>query len=373
MTSEACDDCLRRTWVLTQFAGYMQHARHSASDLVATLSMPDMSLLGVAERRGKLAVELECAYARFDARPLRAACRRAGVTAVCAHAGRYPAPLAGLPAAPPVLYCSGDPTRLDELLAAPAAAVVGTRRASPYALEVAQALGHGLSSAGVTVVSGMAYGVDSAAHAGAVEAGAATIAVLAGSPDIATPAGKRALHRQLIARAAVVSEWPPGFKPRPWCFTARNRIIAGLAAATIVVEAGDHSGSLTTARFAEASSRPVGAVPGRVTSAGAAGSNALLYDGAHVVRDARDALQLACGVSPSPVATQLELPSLSPRRPALSRRQRLLLAAIEEGDGANAALQEGAEDTLAELAELELLGLIRRGPGGRYVRTLTSV
>jgi DNA processing protein len=272
-----------------------------------------------------------------------------------------------------VLYCSGDPTRLDELLAAPAAAVVGTRRASPYALEVAQALGHGLSSAGVTVVSGMAYGVDSAAHAGAVEAGAATIAVLAGSPDIATPAGKRALHRQLIARAAVVSEWPPGFKPRPWCFTARNRIIAGLAAATIVVEAGDHSGSLTTARFAEASSRPVGAVPGRVTSAGAAGSNALLYDGAHVVRDARDAFQLACGVSPSPVATQLELPSLSPRRPALSRRQRLLLGAIEEGDGSNAALHEGAEDTLVELAELELLGLIRRGPGGRYVRTLTSV
>jgi DNA processing protein len=379
----ACADCLRHVWLLSTFAGYVERrSRHSVDDIVAFLALDDGDLLELA-RRGPRGAAVRREYDGFDATAARDACRTAAVVAICRHDWRYPAILAEIPGAPAVLHVSGDPARLVSLLEAPAAAIVGARKASPYALEVAHGLGGGLSSASVTVVSGMANGVDAAAHAGAMRAGAATIAVLAGSPHLAYPAAKRSLHRRLVTDAAVVSEWPPGFAARPWCFLARNRIIAGLAAATIVVEAGERSGSLTTAGFATGYGRPVGAVPGRVTAAGAAGSNALLFDGAHVVRDARDALELTCGLTAGAamqlpgadaafdVRARAATPGIS-----LAKRQRRLLEAIEQGDDAQASLFElgtAGPRVLGDLTELELLGLVRRTPGGRYVRTATRV
>jgi DNA processing protein len=367
----ACADCLRHASLLSAFAGYGERLRPNTDDLVALLSLDDPRLLELARRGGRGAA-VQRAYDRFDTAAAQEACRAVGVWPVCRHDPRYPPILDQLPGAPGVLYASGDPARLASLLEAPAAAIVGARRASPYALEVADGLGSGLSSAGVTVVSGMANGVDSAAHAGAMRSGSATIAVLAGSPNVAYPASKRALHRLLSRDAAVVSEWPPGFSARPWCFLARNRIIAGLAGVTIVVEAGERSGSLTTASFAADYGRLVGAVPGRVTAAGAAGSNALLFDGVHVVRDARDALELACGLAPGSARRPRSADAEPGEGYALGRRQRRLLEAIEQGHESQASLFELASigsRALADLTELELLGLVRRAPGGRYVRT----
>src|SRR5215213_5960008 len=164
----------------------------------------------------------------------------------------------------------------------------------------------------------MAMGVDSAAHVGALEqapvdgsssgrGAAAPIAVLAGAADVPYPASRRRLHAQLVRRGCVVSELPPGFSAYRWCFVARNRLIAGLAAQTVVVEATERSGSLTTADFAEQLGRPVGAVPGPVTSRFSAGTNGLLAAGAAVLRDVHDALDV--------VAAPSRRRSRRPRRP----------------------------------------------------------
>jgi DNA processing protein len=237
----------------------------------------------------------------------------------------------------------------------------------------------------VPVVSGMAIGVDSAAHIGALEhtasgaavpgsgapapgapSRAAPIAVLAGGADRAYPASLRRLYARLIECGCVVSELPPGFTAFRWCFVARNRLIAGLAELTVVVEAAERSGSLTTADFAEQLGRPVGAVPGPVTSRLSSGTNGLLADGAGLVRDTRDVLDELLG----PAAPRAEdLPPAVPIEPRLRR----LLDAIERGHGSLAELTSDPEATrqvLEDLTDLELRGLVRREFGGRYVRAL---
>jgi DNA processing protein len=266
-----------------------------------------------------------------------------------------------------VLHVAGDPARLAALddEHAPAVAVVGARRAGPEGLEVARGLGRGLAAAGVAVVSGMALGIDSAAHAGALEVGGPTIAVLAGGADVPYPASKRGLYRALVQTQAVVSEMPPGFQPFRWCFPARNRTIAALASLTIVVEATERSGSLITAEIAQDLGRPVGAVPGPVSAPRAAGSNALLRDGALVIRHAQDALDEVLGIG---VATALA----GPRADGLAAPLRALLLRVEDGCdtvGRLAATPAQAQAVLAGLAELELAGFLQRGPGGRYVRS----
>jgi len=232
----------------------------------------------------------------------------------------------------------------------------------------------------------MALGIDSAAHVGALEASvaappaasapespaaappavpAAPVAVLAGGAETAYPARMRALHRRLIAAGAVVSEMPPGFAARRWCFPARNRIIAALATATVVVEAATKSGSLITADLATDLGRVVAAVPGPVTSRASAGANELLHAGAAVIRGPRDVLELALG------ADAPALPDPEPPLPPLDPVQRRLLEAIERGRGTLAELATTMEEARAAsraLSQLELLGLIRRGFGGRYVR-----
>ncbi len=177
-----------------------------------------------------------------------------------------------------------------------AVAIVGTRRASPEGLEVARTLGRGLAGANVTVVSGLALGVDSAAHAGAVELCGPTMAVLGGGADVPYPTRKAGLYQAILAAdGVIVSEMPPGFRAFRWSFPARNRIIAALAPVTIVVEAAERSGSLITAELALDLGRDVAAVPGPVLSWRSRGTNALLRDGAALIRDVRDALELVLG------------------------------------------------------------------------------
>jgi DNA processing protein len=359
----ACGECLARAWLIARLAGFIELARHQRRRLREILALPNDRLIagvtGVAA--GEISEQLE----RLDIDHLREAVDRARLEAICRHDDAYPARLTDLTDAPAALFVAGGVRRLVEMaggdleIGPRAVAVVGTRRASPDGLEVATSLGRGLAAAGVTVVSGMALGIDSAAHAGAVVAGGRTIAVLAGGADVPYPRVKARLYERIVERGCVVAELPPGFVARRWCFPARNRIIAALAHTTVVVEAARRSGSLITAEIATDLGREVGAVPGTVTSWRSAGTNALLRDGATVIRHASDALDLAVGVechAPAP----LRLP------PHL----RELLEEVSVGRDTLAALTRSPSDvhpTLAGLTELELLGHLRRVPGGRYV------
>lgn len=361
---EACDACLRRTRLLGLLAGHIERARHGRR-LPALLTLAEQELLAAVA--GPRRAQIQNALEGFRPAEARQDARRHALVLVCAHDEGYPARLRDMSDAPAVLHVAGDLAALPQGTA-PAVAIVGARRASPYGLELARALGRGLASAGVPVVSGMALGVDGAAHAGALEVGGPTIAVLAGGADVAYPRSKAGLHRTILRRpgSCVVSEMPPGFTPFRWGFPARNRIIAGLADVTIVVEAAERSGSLITAEMAQDLGRIVAAVPGAVTNPMAAGTNALLRDGADLVRGAQDVLDTLLGPGaervpsvPDPTRLPPELRALHDRlgeRPATSGA---LLSPGEEVDG-----------VVAGLVELELLGYARRMPGGAYVRAV---
>lgn len=358
----ACAGCLRRAWLVAALAGRVARARERRRHLPELLALADREL--IAALAADRAPGVTAAYERFDEGRARRACAAAGLRARCRHDRRYPPALGAARDAPAVLHVAGDLERWPGLRDGPAVAIVGARRASPYGLEMARTLARGLARAGVTVVSGMALGIDSAAHAGALEGDGLTVAVLAGGADRAYPASKRALYRRIAERGMIVSEMPPGFVAHPWCFPARNRTIAGLAQLTVVVEATTGSGSLITAGIARDLGRDVAAVPGRVTSELAAGANALLFDGAALIRGAQDVLDLLFGAG-----ARIAPPEVAPG--ALDPALRRLLAAVGDGRDTVGALATRAGDVspvMTGLAQLELLGLVRRGVGGRYAR-----
>jgi DNA processing protein len=277
----------------------------------------------------------------------------------------YPGALGDLDRrAPRFLYGCGARAALDDWDIAAAVTIVGSRRASPYGVAVAEELGHLLGGAGLTVVSGMARGVDAAAHRGALDGGGMTVAVLGGGPDVVYPAGERRLYRRIVETGAVISEWPAGRKPGAGCFPARNRLMAALAQVTVVVEGAQRSGSLITAREAAALGRNVGAVPGPVNSWLSAGTNHLLADGALFVRDAQDVLDSMLGIG---------MKSVRGRGSALDPELRQALGLVERGaatcDGVAAALGVAPQHAAIALARLELLGYVRGDPTGRYART----
>lgn len=359
----ACDDCLRRTALVAALAPHIERARRNHRHISELLALDDDALL--AALAGARRHDLERAHEAFEADLARKRVADARLHVTCRHHDGYPRQLLQSSDAAAVLHLAGDPSCLTALgCGAPAVAIVGSRRAGRDGLEIAHGLARGLAAAGVTVVSGMALGIDSAAHAGALEVRGPTLTVLAGGADVPYPPSKRGLYRSIVETQAAISEMPPGFQPFRWCFPARNRIIAGLASVTIVVEATERSGSLITAEIAQDLGRAVGAVPGAVTAPRAAGSNALLRDGALVIRHAQDALDEVLGIG---VATALAGRSGD----ELDGELRALLRRVEDGSDSVAALAATtgeARAALAGLAELELLGFLRRGPGGRYVR-----
>lgn len=352
----ACDRCLARTWLLGRLASRLERVR---GRIEAVLRLSDQELVAAVggSDRDRIAREL----GGVDVSECRRRVADAGLETICRCEPRYPSRLRALTSPPAVLHVSGGLERFLALAAQDPVAIVGSRRASAYGLEVARALGRELAAAGVTVLSGMALGVDSAAHVGALAAGGPTVAVLPGSADRPYPASKRALHRQISSQGAAISELAPPAAIWKWTFPARNRLIAGLAASTVVVEGGERSGALVTAGFARQLGRPVGAVPGRITAPQAAGPNGLLAAGAYVTRGAQDVLDelFGDGVRRAPVA----------RRAELAPKLRELLSAIAAGHDTAAALAHAgvtAEDGLAVLASLELDGYVRRGAGGRF-------
>lgn len=285
--------------------------------------------------------------AREEARSLIAradACGAGLLTATCAT---WPASLSELPQPPAVLWTRGDAALLDRR----AVAIVGTRHPTPYGERTAHRLAGALAAAGAVVVSGLARGVDGAAHRGALEVGGSTIAVLGTGVDVAYPRSNAALHAEIAKRGLLLSEEPPGARPTPGSFPKRNRIIAALSVATIVVEADADSGALITAGHALELARSVAAVPGPIDSPRSRGANRLLRDGAIVIADIDDALALL-GFSPAPRRVPPDLPPAA--------RRLWDAAGASPGDVESLALACGlpVRECLEALTILEMAGAV---------------
>ncbi len=290
---------------------------------------------------------------RFDERRFRERLAAADVRWLARSDPAFPGSLHSIFDPPPGLFLRGDGPV--EVLDRPAVAVVGARACSAYGTHAARMLGRELAAGGLVVVSGMARGIDGEAHRGALDAGGLTVAVLGCGIDRAYPAAHAELARRIGERGLVVSEYPPGVEPAPWRFPARNRIVAGLAQATVVVEARERSGALITADLALEEGREVFAVPGEITSSLSAGTNALLRLGATVATSAADVLE-AYGLRPS------EPPPLE-----LGPAAAAVLARLRDGaasaDELARVLDLDARSVGAALAELELNGLSTESSG----------
>ena len=364
----ACRGCLRRAHLLghlaPRIAGLLDRPVRRAP---AVLALPDEELIrAVAGERGDEAREF---LATFDVDRARRELARLQLEAACVHDRLYPALLTELEDPPPVVFFSGGSDRLGGFLAQPSVAVVGTRRPSAYGRELAYSLGRGLGAAGVTVVSGLALGIDAVAHRGCLDAGGGTIAVLANGPDIAYPRANRRLWEAVRETGSVLAEMPPGQRAYRWSFPARNRVMAGLAQLTLVVEAGRPSGSLITAAFAEDLGRVVAAVPGRVTSRMAAGTNALLQDGARLITGAEDVLDELFGVGARPRGPAGPMDPVV--ESALEPELRGVLEAVEAGLGVEGIAGRAGlavREVRAALARLEAAGLVLRDGLGSYER-----
>jgi DNA processing protein len=352
----ACDACLRRSRLLgllaPRIAGLLDRP---GSRSAGVLALPDAELVEAIAGEG--AEDVRARLAELDAGREREALAERGIGVACRHRRGFPAQLADLHDPPTALFFLGELPEVEH-----GVAIVGARSASPYGLEVAYALGRGLGAAGVTVVSGLALGIDAAAHRGCLDGGGRAVAVLAGGPDVLYPRQNGRLYERIAAGGAVVSEMPPGTRPYRWSFPARNRIMAGLAELTVLVEAADPSGSLITAEFARDIGRAVGAVPGKVTSRLAAGTNALLRDGAIPITGAQDVLDELFGAGVRGLPGQ-QLPSDPVVRAVLDGIE----AGRNLGELADAAGLD-IRDARAALARLESDGLVKRTGVGSYER-----
>jgi DNA processing protein len=362
--STACAACARRAWLLSELGGPLEYSARDRGRLVELLALGDGELLMALA--GRRADELRGRYADFvfDAgEPPRVE----GVERICRHCGDFPRGLSG-GHAPHMIEVLGGVARLVELARAPVVALLGSSRASDYGVAVARSLARGLGASGVTVVAGFGEGIAVAAHAGALDAGAGSVAVMGGGLDVACPVGRRPLHARVVGRGCAVSELPLGCQGRRWGQLAGERIVVELASVVVLVEAGETPGDLAGTRIAQALDRVVGVVPGRVTSPLSLGTNAMLAQGANVVRGADDVLELLGplgGSRPGGTAARAGAPVSG-----LSAELRATLERVGAGCDTPARLLRAGGDpveVLAALTELELLGLLIRGDGGRYL------
>jgi DNA processing protein len=329
------------------------------------------ALPALARRSGGRAIKIcptDAAEAELDALD------RLGAQLLTLGEPAYPAPLAAIDDAPPVLAVRGD----GELLSRPAVAVVGARNASTNGRNLAQRLTADLSEAAdgtpYVVVSGLARGIDAAAHRGALDAGGATVAVMAGGVDVIYPPENDALYADICATGAVVSELPPGRRPQAAHFPRRNRIISGLSLGVVVVEAAARSGSLITARLALEQGREVFAVPGSPLDPRSRGANRLIRDGATLtesVADIRAVLAPMLAALPAPETTSSTLfdgladsagDGLDSARSAVAACLSPTPVSVDE---IVRQCQVTAPVVHTVLLEMELAGLIERQPGNR--------
>jgi len=334
-------------------------------EAVALSLLDDLPRVGLRARlqADDPALRARAARGLAEARQVRARAERDGMGVLAWNDPRFPPALAALDDGPPLLWFRGQ----IEALLPPAVAIVGSRAASAPGLETAARLAAELAARGVCVVSGLARGIDSAAHRGALSTGL-TIAVLGSGLDRLYPAEHAALARQVESSGLLLSEFPPGTPPLPFHFPLRNRIISGLSLAVVVIEAAEKSGSLITAACALEQGREVMAVPGNVLGGRNTGGHALIRDGAKIVESADDIVcELrfgglgSCGFG-EPLRPAQSTVSRDPVLDVMSPGQVHDLDEIAAGSGLEPAR------LLPRLLDLELRGLVRRTGGGGFLR-----
>ena len=335
-------------------------------------SVLDMSTGDVAARlrlSEKVRAAFEGLRAGFDAGAVRARLREKGYRAITLADAEYPRGLAEVPDPPPALFVGG------ELPEEPAVAVVGSRKASATALDAARTLGRALGERGVCVVSGLALGVDAAAHQGALEAGGPTVGVLGCGIDGVYPRSNRELFGLVREAGGIVSEYGLGEPPLRWRFPARNRVISGLSGCVVVVEAPEKSGSLITARHATDAGRDVWALPGPVGFDECRGSNKLLADGAGVLWDVDEFADSVAPPAEEPLGLAMDeaVETEDTSAAGLPEHERAALMGVGfEPTGVDAIAGRsgiGMRELLSALALLELKGYVRRDAGGSFVRS----
>ena len=333
----------------------------------AVLSAAPSDLRGVPGIGATIARKICLAPSAEETQTELADYQRAGVSVVCDSDPHYPASLHQIHDPPGVYYQRGAITSGDAL----AVAIVGTRHATPYGLQQAERLAGSLSRAGLTIISGLARGIDAAAHRGALAAGGRTIAVLGGGVLNIYPPEHAELASDIARQGAVVSETPPRFQPLAGSFPQRNRLISGLSLGVIVVEAADRSGALITARHAMEQGREVFAVPGRIDSRVSRGCHRLLRDGAKLVESADDVLE---ELGPLAMPTPLEDGTTihHPAELQLNEQETQILQAIGAQTNSVDAVAQATglpvQRVLATISVLEMRRLVRRVSGQTIVR-----
>lgn len=339
---------------LTDFFGSPKKAwEASKKEISQVTGLGDKGLEELIERKIKINLSEE-------ASKLKAM----GITFMTRADSQYPENLQKIYDPPPVIFLRGNLLPEDRL----AVAVVGSRRPTQYGLVVAEKIAKDLAAVGITVVSGMARGIDSAAHKGALSGGGRTIAVLGCGPDIVYPRENHKLMKRIVNQGAIVSEFPPGTLPEPWHFPVRNRIISGLSLGTVVVEAAERSGALITADFALEQGRDVMAVPGNVVNMLSRGPHRLIKQGARLVEGAGDILD------------EIGMDKIFPARGAgeegvmkMSKEEELLynLLSLDPVSLDQLISRSGLlpQKVMAALMYLEIKGLTKQLPGKFYART----
>ncbi len=367
MTS-ACPDCLRRSLLIgrlaPRIAGLLSVPPEERVAGVLGLD-PDEMIQALVPAEQRVAVEHWLEAVDTDA--VEQNLEEAGMDALCVHGEAYPRTLALSHDPPPVLWALGGLDRLEQTLAAPVVTIVGTRRPSPYGREMAYTLGHELAQAGATVVSGLALGIDAAAHRGALDGKGTPIAVVANGPDIPYPRTNADLWRRLAERGVVLSELPPGQRPFRWSFPARNRIMAAVAEVTVVVEASRPSGShdhRRVRRHARPDHRSRPRAGDLTRGGGLQRATARRCGGDHDQRKTS---------SPSSAEHSRDLleERSAQQPPTLDAAANRVLEAVEEESSLEAIGRRArlaASEVRGALARLEGAGLVRRDPLGRYLR-----
>jgi DNA processing protein len=360
----ACADCLRRSWLLSTLGGPLEYCARDRARLLELLALQDRELLeAVAGRRAE---ELRVRYERFRADELA---HHPELQSICRHRPGYPTALDG-PGAPPMLHVAGGAARLAKLTAAPVVTILGSRAASDYGMQMARSLGRGLAASGVTVAASLTDGIAVAAHAGALDGGAGSVAVMGGGLGVSCAARRRALYERVTRHGCAIAELPPECAGRRWGLLASERILAELPRVLIVVEADEKPGELAAARIAQAAGRAVAAVPGRVTSPLSRGTNALLMAGASLIRGPRDVLELVYAAGAPRPHERASASVCSTTQNDLGPDLRAILERVGAGCDTPDELERagvGLSTALLALSELELRGLLVRGDGGRYL------
>ncbi len=360
---------LRAKELGSQTAWKISEVFDSARGIVAA---DDSTLQHIGELKAETIQTFRAALSNgFGYRQLEIA-KKLGVNILVAGEKGYPTLLSQAFSPPAILYAWGNPLPADDRTVA----MVGSRKADDPSKELAHQIGAGLVKAGLTTISGMAYGIDAAAHRGSMQEGGHTVAVLGCGVDVVYPPQHKKLRDQIIREGTVVSELFLGAGPEAKHFPMRNRIIAWMSTATVVVKAAQRSGALITAAYALQENREVFACPGHPLSPGYAGTNHLLKQGAHIARHAGDVLEVVAPMVGLDLATGQEELNLDATPTGLDKEEELIYTTLDpvekiHADKLSAMINLDTSRLGVLLLSMELKGLVKRLPGDHYVRVIT--